>query len=640
MIYNIDFLVAALVFLLLIFYHFLSQRRVYNANNRVFTFFIVIGISDIVFDILCTALISAGRSEFAGITSLMLTMLYLMQATVPYAMFWYTQTLRNTEERKLRRVIMLWGVPFLLLIFLILYNMSSGLLFYFDEMGKYTRGPLYMLMYYYALAFVVVIAVSSVLYFKELGRRKFSVIWEFLLIAGTCVVIQAYSNDFLMTGFGIAMGITVLFLTINNPYEYTDNLTGVFDNPYFSKWYDNEAGKNRKVNLLVVDLHQLKRVNKIFGSSVGDQVLVQVARGMQQISENNPVFRLMGNRFVLVTRTLWEYETSREKVKELLNNGFEIGNETICLQGIICGIIHAEKKVKKSDALLAYMEYLISLPPQSEDTILIQDTEKTMQGFRYEQEVEHFLQTAIEEDLFDVHYQPVYSMQKGTYITLEALSRLYHPSLGQVSPEVFINIAEKNGQIADIGRLQFRKICRFIKENQAIMTTLSNVKFNLSPLELLKKGYCHELIEIIREYELPFSWFQFEITETVATEYCEELYQAVSEFQEAGIGLCLDDFGSGYANINTVMKLPFSAIKLDRSLLTGICEEEQIASFYHSIVTILGNLGYSVVAEGVERKEEVELLQSWGIDMIQGYYFSPPVPGKKIVEELLSSNNT
>lgn len=635
MIYNIDFLVAALLFLLLIFYHFLSQRKVYNANSRVFTFFIVIGISDIVFDILCTVLISLERPDLAGITSITLTILYLMQATVPYAMFCYTETLRNTVEGRWKKNLFLWAIPFGMLLLLILFNMKCGLLFYFDDGGRYTRGSLYMLMYYYALAFVAVIAVSSILHFKELGWRKFGVIWEFLIIAGTCVMIQAYSNDFLMTGFGIAMGITVLFLTINNPYGYTDNLTGVFDKPYFSKWYNNEAGKNRKVHLLIVDLYQLKRVNKIFGTSVGDQVLIQAAKGMQEINDTNPVFRLTGNRFVLVTRTLWEYEKTRERIREFLDHGFWVGNERIYFPSVICGIIHGEQKLKKSDALLAYIDYMISLPPQSEEILLIQDTEKTMEGFRYEQEVEKFLQTAIEKDLFEVYYQPVYSMSRGNYITLEALSRLHHPALGSVSPEVFINIAEKNGQIAQIGQLQFRKVCRFIKENQEMMERIRNVKFNLSPLELLKPGYCHNLVEIIREYELSFSYFQFEITETVATEYCEELYQAVSEFQEVGIGLCLDDFGSGYANINTVMKLPFSSIKLDRSLLIGICEDAQIASFYHSIVTILSNLGYIVVAEGVEKKEEVELLRNWGVDMIQGYYFSTPMPEKQIAEEIL-----
>ena len=157
---------------------------------------------------------------------------------------------------------------------------------------------------------------------------------------------------------------------------------------------------------------------------------------------------------------------------------------------------------------------------------------------------------------------------------------------------------------------------------------------NLSPLELLKPGQGHALIELIREYELPYSFFQFEITETVASEYSEHLREAVAEFLEVGIGLCLDDFGSGYANLNAVLKLPFSSIKLDRSLLVGICEEKQISVFYHSIVALFQNMGYQVIAEGVEKESEVELLRTWGVDMIQGYYFSKPVNGKEIIEKV------
>ena len=633
MIYNMDFLAAALIFLLLIFYHFLGQRKVYSTNSHIFTFFIVLGITDILFDILCTVLISMERPELSGLTRLALTMLYLMQAALPYAMFCYTQTLRECSENRRKKNMAIGGIPFALLVLLIFANVKLGALFQVDKAGEYIRGDLYMLMYGYALGFVLLIALDSMVHYQELGRRKFLVIWEFLVVTGICVIIQARHNDLLMTGFGVGLGITVLFLTINNPYGYTDNLTGVFDKQFFGQWIKSEAKQNEKWNLLTVDLVQLKRINKIYGASVGDQLLIRVAKELQDLPDAPKVFRVSGNRFALPIRTLAEYEKDRGRIQTLFRDGFRIENNVIYCPGVICGILDAQK-MKKSDTLQAYVEYLVSLAPDSEETLLIQDTDKTMEGFRYEQEIEQFLNSAIEQDLFELYYQPVYSFRKEGYITLEALSRLRHPTMGPVSPEIFIGIAEKNGQIADIGYLQFCRMCRFIKQNEWIMQRIQNVKFNLSPLELLKPGYCHTLIEVIREFDLSPSYFQFEITETVATDYCDKLYQSVSEFQEAGIGLCLDDFGSGYANINTVLKLPFSSIKLDHSLLAGICEDKQIASFYRSIVSVLKNLGYSVIAEGVENEEEVELLHQWGVDMIQGYYFSPPVSGEEIVEKL------
>ena len=107
--------------------------------------------------------------------------------------------------------------------------------------------------------------------------------------------------------------------------------------------------------------------------------------------------------------------------------------------------------------------------------------------------------------------------------------------------------------------------------------------------------------------------------------------KAVEDFTNAGIGLCLDDFGSGYANLNAVLRLPFDVVKMDRSLLTGITCDEQAAVFYHSIVTVMQNMGYIIVAEGAETEEEVKLLREWGVDMVQGYYFSRPLPETELL---------
>ena len=132
-------------------------------------------------------------------------------------------------------------------------------------------------------------------------------------------------------------------------------------------------------------------------------------------------------------------------------------------------------------------------------------------------------------------------------------------------------------------------------------------------------------------FEIPHNWIQFEITETVATEYNVSLRKVVDEFSATGIRLCLDDFGSGYANLNTVMRLPFSTIKLDRSLLFDICCNEKRAMFYQSIVGTFHRMNYHIVSEGVETEEEVELISRWGVDMIQGYYFSRPLPEKDLL---------
>ena len=137
--------------------------------------------------------------------------------------------------------------------------------------------------------------------------------------------------------------------------------------------------------------------------------------------------------------------------------------------------------------------------------------------------------------------------------------------------------------IEQITDLQFSRVCRFLGENRYLMEHLLNVKVNLSSLDLMRNDCSRHFIRIMDAYKIPHNWIQFEITETVATEYNAGLRRVAEEFTAAGIGFCLDDFGSGYANLNTVMRLPFSVIKVDRSLLFDICRDEKRAIFYESV---------------------------------------------------------
>ncbi|MBP3701956.1 MAG: EAL domain-containing protein, partial [Lachnospiraceae bacterium] len=507
------------------------------------------------------------------------------------------------------------------------------LVFYFDPLGRYSAGPLYMSTYLYVFIYAVYAGIDSFIHRKELGARKIRIIGWFLTVAGSCVAVQAIYPSLLMTGFGLALGVAILYLTINNPSGYEDNLTGALDNQYFGQWMQEQMNRNKKWKLLTVDLRELKRINKIFGAAAGDSLLQEVAEGLREITGSDYVFRLTGNRFLLLTRTLEGYERKRNLLQQFFEKGFYVNGELLQPEVVICGIRNSDL-LKESDMLLVYIEYLASLAPRGEKTILIQSNENTMKGFLYEQEIERFLGTAIAEDLFDIYFQPVYSIRNKKYITLEALSRLRHPSLGPISPEVFISIAEKSGQITDLGYLQFCKICRFVKDHEEMMERIENIKINLSPMELLKEGHSQRLVQVLEEYGLPGSYFQVEVTETVATEYSESMNRAVVCFQKAGVGFCVDDFGAGYANLNTVMKFPFTVVKLDRSLLEGICEDAQKALFYQSIVSVLQNVGYHVVAEGVETAEQVERLSTWGVEMVQGYYFSPPVSAEAILDIL------
>ena len=634
MMYNADFLIAAVVILLLVLRNFLDQKRAEDLNSRVFLFFAVIGILDGIAELVSNYYITSGDGDFGLAAVVTTTIFYLFQALLPYTLLCYIMTLHDNKLISVKKML-LAGIATILLASIVLTNPFTEKLFYFDVSAGYVEGPWYRLMYYSAFFHLAVILILVISWRKEFGPQKIKVILDILILCGCGVVIQLLYSPLLMTGFGMSLGILALFLTINNPNANRDSLTGVYNHLYLTKRSDELIAAGKSFHIITIYLYQLKHINKVAGVEGGDYILQLTAKKLEELCGSR-VFRITGKRFLVLAMSLPEYEYYITQIKKRFETDMQLDADSSkpAMPVILSGIVYGQK-LGTSGLMLEYAEYLESLSMQNGMIEVIQDDQQTMDGFLYNKKVEQYLHTAIAQDLFEVYYQPVYSTAKNDFVTLEALSRLHHPELGWIAPDVFIQIAEKNHMIEQITDLQFKRICMFINEHRDLMKKLFNIKVNLSSLDLMRSDCSSHFIHMMDDMDIHHDWIQFEITETVATEYNAGLGMVIDGFMAAGVRLCLDDFGSGYANLNTVMRLPFSAIKIDRTLLFDICNDKKRAMFYQSIVETFHRMGYSIVSEGVETEEEMSLLSRWGVDMIQGYYFSRPLP----VDELLKLLN-
>lgn len=634
MMYNADFLIAAVVILLLVLRNFLDQKRAEDLNSRVFLFFAVIGILDVIAELVSNYYITSGDGDFGLAAVVTTTIFYLFQALLPYTLLCYIMTLHDNKLISVKKML-LAGLATILLVSIVLTNPFTEKLFYFDVSAGYVEGPWYRLMYYSALFHLAVILILVISWRKEFGSRKTKVILDILILCGCGVMVQLLYYPLLMTGFGMSLGILALFLTINNPNANRDSLTGVYNHLYLTKRSDELIAAGKSFHIITIYLYQLKHINKVAGVEGGDYILQLTAKKLEELCGSR-VFRITGKRFLVLAMSLQEYEYYITQIKKRFETDMQLDADSSkpAMPVILSGIVYGQK-LGTSGLMLEYAEYLESLSMQNGMIEVIQDDQQTMDGFLYNKKVEQYLHTAIAQDLFEVYYQPVYSTAKNDFVTLEALSRLHHPELGWIAPDVFIQIAEKNHMIEQITDLQFKRVCMFINEHRDLMKKLFNIKVNLSSLDLMRSDCSSHFIRMMDDMDIHHDWIQFEITETVATEYNAGLGMVIDGFMAAGVRLCLDDFGSGYANLNTVMRLPFSAIKIDRTLLFDICNDKKRAMFYQSIVETFHRMGYVIVSEGVETEEEMSLLSSWGVDMIQGYYFSRPLP----VDELLKLLN-
>lgn len=618
---NLHYLIAGMAVLLVVLWQYSHQRQMDDRNSLMFRRLLTVVSLDVLAELVSTCFILYAPYSFGVGRMVSNTVFYLFQAILPLMLLYYVCTLCSSRVISTGTVLRM-GIPTIVLVFIILTNPFTEKLFYFDSTGYY-HGPWYLLLYISALLHIAAAAIFVAVHRDAVSRRNLMALLAVFLLAALGIAAQAVNPAVLTTGFGLSLSILAMYLTINNPCACMDSLTGLNDKQYLLRRMNELTDAHKAFHIITVYAYQLDHMNKVSGVQSGDEFLRRAAEHMQEIAGRN-VFRVTGKRFLLLTFSLREYEACLTSLRQVFRTQPD-DEQAAPSPVILCGVVGAEK-LGTGGLVLDYAEYLESLAARRGGTEVIQNDRKNRDSFYYNKQVEQFLHRAIDEDLFEVYYQPVYSLHQQRFVTLEALSRLRHPTLGWISPDIFIRLAEKNHLISQITELQLRRVCRFLRENPALRASIANVKINLSPLDLIHSDGGSHLIRILDEYGLPYSCFQFEITETVATEYSASLTRVAESFQAVGIGLCLDDFGSGYANLNTVMQLPFSVIKLDRSLLFHICTDKNAALFYQSIVSAFCRLGYRIIAEGVETQEEMELLRSWNVDMIQGYYFSRPLP--------------
>ena len=341
--YNINFQVAALIIVALLLHHFLTQKKLHNANAKIFTYVLILAGLYILLDRINTLIIINYTPERANGIMLALTGIYLFDVMLPFVLYCCTSMICSENGEKITGFSAAYAAVTVVMLFLTLTNLKTGWFFSFNESGKFVTGKGYVFLYIYALAYALAVIRITLKNCSNRGSEKLGILSEFLVIEGICMVIQMYTQRLLLTSFGLALGLVFLYLTMNNPGDYIDSTTGVFDKQYFDNWIGEKLKKKTEFHLLAVEAYMLKQVNKVYGSSVGDQLLAQIAKELQSITDSVEIFRITGNCFLMVTDSLAEYEKNKKEMEQIFRKPFVVNGETIDFPAIICGILNGEK---------------------------------------------------------------------------------------------------------------------------------------------------------------------------------------------------------------------------------------------------------------------------------------------------------
>lgn len=621
--YHIGIPIIALIILLTVLLHVLDQGELEDRGSKLYRKLLLLGMLDIFFDLVSIVVPLIPGLHWPLLFDFLNGVYFQLNVYMLYTMFFYVNNLRETEENMSRVKKAVAVVPGVISAVLLAANLFTHNVFWYDAANIYHKGALYNFIYILAFLYLVWAVATVLLYKAEYSAWKRVFLLRVFVTLVACITIQLFYPAYLTIDLGIALSVLYFYLHINNPTRYIDLATNALDKSYFDIWVSEQIQQENSIYLTAVSTTNLNEIRIIHGDKTADAYLAALANKLREFDHEHVVFRISGNCFLIHNHDFDHYE---KKQQELIAwcRGEECQKLLPGCSLQVAGIPHAEELIPEN-SIQSYIDYL-HRQSRANGTETIVSNEEYLSGFRYDREVERYVREAVEKDLFDIALQPIYHLKKQAFTSAEVLTRLHHPAFGNLNPQRVIHVAENNGLIDEVTRLQIRRLCGFLREYPALTEAIERFKFNLSPISILNSDFIRELIDEIKAYGLPPEKFEFEITESIATEPSAELGNIIEILKENDIYLTLDDFGSGYSNLSNVLQIPFHSIKLDRSLILQVAKNHAVAQFYEGIVHIMQEYGLEIVCEGVETKQETDLLNRWGADMIQGYYYSKPLP--------------
>ena len=376
--------------------------------------------------------------------------------------------------------------------------------------------------------------------------------------------------------------------------------------------------------VLFLDLDRFKVVNDSLGHRAGDELLVQIARRLESCRRaGDTVARLGGDEFTLLVEGVASDEEAisvAERVHRSLAPPYLIeGHEVFA--GASIGIALGGPTTERVEHLLRDADTAMYRAKVRGCRHAVFDSsmhERAMAALRIENE----LRRALERGELRVHYQPIVDLGSGRTLGVEALVRWEHRERGLVPPSEFIPLAEETGLVVPLGRWVLDEACRAL----SALPERLNLSVNLSGRQLLQPEFCAELKEMLARFRIEPSRLRLELTESMLIGNGAAAIAALTQLRGTGVRLCIDDFGTGYSSLSYLHELPIDALKIDRSFVGAMGDDERKIKIIQSILLLGKGLGIDVVAEGVENARQAELLRRLGCERAQGYYFSRPVP--------------
>ena len=424
---------------------------------------------------------------------------------------------------------------------------------------------------------------------------------------------------------------------------YNDPLTNLGNRLLISKDIMEKAsdGKDDQLTIVLLNIDAFKIINDLYGHQIADKILIYIGHEIKKFNELYAcsAYRIGSDEFAVLFRQplgLDEITTLLKPLKDALIHGIFIDDKNIRIS-ITTGVSVYDASAMDKSELLSYADMaLIDAKAKSRGSICFFNHEMKVK-MKYDSGMDQFLRTALEENMFELFFQPQINIVEQKIEGFESLIRLRKGNGEYIPPNQFIRIAESTGLIIEIGEWVLREAISRLQQINETFGSEFKMAINISTVQMNHPDFAARAIGIVSQGNIPLELLEFEITESVFINEGSDAFYSLKKLHDYGINFALDDFGTGYSSLSYLTSMPFQTLKIDRSFIADVETKEVKKSMLEAIIDMGHKLHYKLVAEGIENEEQKKICSGYNCDIIQGYYYSKPLPYDDLIRYIRSS---
>ena len=614
---NIQVQVCGLVIMLLLYFFYRSSNTLKLYTEKIFHQSMCVSIVCLCLDILSIVVIH-NKDILPLLLVESVCKIYII-TLIWVAMFAFVYVLTDlfNEERHSRWTRIIRGI--ILVESIIVYLLPISI--YKEGTIVYSYGPAVLSVY--AFVTIYILATLSILFirFKELNKRRvFSVgLWMFVYISAA--LIQFFYSQLLLVGFASAIGVLILFVFMENPEANLDRRFGCFNSYALTEYIHKQFERKTVFGVMEISLKDVEYLEE-HGVHI-EQVLRSIVDVIGPYAKLK-VFKNINSNIMIVSKDIAALQMVGENI---LNN---IATDTLLRKNIRIILLADSSVLGSVNEVMHFFTFLRHTYASDVEGILSAD-EKMISRYMEKFLIEEKITQALQDDRVEVFLQPIYSNKEKCFTCAEALVRIREQDGSLLAPGAFIPIAEENGQIVELGERVFELVCKFIKEHDLQELRMQYIEINLSVIQCQMHNLSERLISIAQKYEIDPAKINLEITETGSISARNVLLKNMKALIEYGFTFSLDDFGKGESNLMYVVEMPVSIVKIDYDMSKAYFNTERAKHVLKAVVEMAHGMELKLVAEGIETADELHGMHKEGIDYIQGYYYSKPLPQKEFL---------